>query len=76
MDSLGVFVDTNVIIEHLAGNIDLLEIREKFNILYTNSIVFSEALMVYLRALTGKGRTHSSTIRNSSKAMNPNSGNF
>ena len=42
-----------MIIEHLAGNIDLLEIREKF-ILYTNSIVFSETLMVYLRALTGE----------------------
>ena len=54
MDGLRAFVDTNMIIEHLVGSIDLLEIREKFNILYTNSIVFSEALMVYLRALTGE----------------------
>ncbi len=54
MDSLGAFIDTNVIIEHLAGSIDVLEIREKFDILYTNGIVFSEALMVYLRALTGE----------------------
>ncbi|KUH34417.1 nucleotide-binding protein [Thermococcus celericrescens] len=54
MGSLTAFVDTNVIIEHLEGNIDLLDIMERFNVLYSNSIVFSEALMVYLRALTGE----------------------
>ena len=66
MDGLGAFVDTNVIIEHLVGNIDLLEIQEKFNILYANSIVFSEALMVYLRALTGK-RTY--TLKHNPKLI-------
>ncbi len=54
MDGLAAFVDTNVIIEHLAGNFDILEIREKFNVLYSNDIVFSESLMVYIRALTGE----------------------
>ncbi|WP_010480061.1 type II toxin-antitoxin system VapC family toxin [Thermococcus zilligii] len=54
MGPLTAFVDTNVIIEHLEGNVDLLDIRERFDALYSNSIVFSEALMVYLRALTGE----------------------
>ncbi|WP_297555934.1 type II toxin-antitoxin system VapC family toxin [Thermococcus sp.] len=54
MDRLTAFIDTNIIIEHLGGNIDLLDLRERFDILYSNSIVFSEALMVYLRALTGE----------------------
>lgn len=54
MDSLSAFVDTNVIVEHLVGNIDILKIREMFDVLYSNSVVFSESLMVYLRALTGK----------------------
>lgn len=54
MGYLAAFVDTNVIIEHLKGNIDLLDLRERFDVLYSNSIVFSEALMVYLRALTGE----------------------
>ncbi|QDA30600.1 PIN domain-containing protein [Thermococcus indicus] len=54
MGHLAAFVDTNVIIEHLKGNIDLLDLRERFNVLYSNSIVFSEALMVYMRALTGE----------------------
>ncbi|NJE45914.1 PIN domain-containing protein [Thermococcus sp. GR7] len=54
MGHLTAFVDTNVIIEHLGGNIDLLDLRERFDVLYSNSIVFSEALMVYLRALTGE----------------------
>ena len=54
MGPLTAFVDTNVIIEHLEGNVDLLDIRERFDVLYSNSIVFSEALMVYLRALTGE----------------------
>lgn len=35
MDSLAAFVDTNVIIEHLAGNLDIPEVREKFNVLYS-----------------------------------------
>ena len=54
MGPLTAFVGTNVIIEHLEGNINLLDIREIFDVLYSNSIVFSEALMVYLRALTGE----------------------
>jgi len=54
MGPLTAFVDTNVIIEHLEGNVDLLDIRERFDVLYSNSIVFSEVLMVYLRALTGE----------------------
>ncbi|WP_297067296.1 type II toxin-antitoxin system VapC family toxin [Thermococcus sp.] len=54
MGPLTAFVDTNVIIEHLEGNIDLLTLREKFDVLYSNSTVFSEALVVYLRALTGE----------------------
>lgn len=54
MDGLAAFVDTNVIIEHLEGNIDLLDLKERFDILYSNGIVFSEALMVYIRALTGE----------------------
>ncbi|MDV3104086.1 PIN domain-containing protein [Thermococcus waiotapuensis] len=54
MGPLTAFVDTNVIIEHLEGNVDLLDIRERLDALYSNSIVFSEALMVYLRALTGE----------------------
>ncbi|NJE47926.1 PIN domain-containing protein, partial [Thermococcus sp. GR7] len=54
MDGLAAFVDTNVIIKHLEGNIDLLDLKEGFDILYSNGIVFSEALMVYIRALTGE----------------------
>ena len=41
MGHLTAFVDTNVIIEHLGGNIDLLDLRERFDILYSNSIVLS-----------------------------------
>lgn len=51
---MSAFVDTNVIIEHLTGNLDILEVRERFDVLYSNSIVFSKSLMVYLRALTGE----------------------
>ena len=53
MGSLKAFVDTNVIIGHLEGNIDLSELRNKFR-LCSNAIVFSEAFMVYLKAITGK----------------------
>ena len=54
MGSLKVFVDSNVILEHLKGTIDLTKIRRKEFNLYTNSIVFSEVLYVYLKVITGK----------------------
>ncbi|MHA1333206.1 MAG: PIN domain-containing protein [Candidatus Odinarchaeia archaeon] len=47
------FIDTNVILHHLEGKIDLSKFREKFT-LCSNIIVFSEVFMVYLKALTGK----------------------
>ena len=53
MGDLKAFIDTNVIINHLEGKVDLSELRSKFR-LYSNAIVFSEAFMVYLKAITGK----------------------
>ena len=53
MGSLKAFVDTNVIIRHLEGEINLSEIRSRFK-LYSNAVVFSEVFMVYIKALTGK----------------------
>ena len=54
MGDLRAFIDTNVILDHLEGKVDLLEIREKIGTLYSNIIVFSEAFMVYLKAITGE----------------------
>lgn len=53
MGDLKAFVDTNVILNHLEGKVDLSRIRDKF-ILCSNTIVFSETFMVYLKAITGK----------------------
>nr|MDO8082688.1 PIN domain-containing protein [Candidatus Freyarchaeota archaeon] len=53
MGELKAFVDTNVILNHLEGNVDLSKIRDKF-VLCSNAIVFSEAFLVYLKAMTGK----------------------
>lgn len=52
MGDIKVFIDSNIILEHLKGTIDLAQIRAIQN-LYTNSIVLSEALYVYLKAITG-----------------------
>ena len=51
--NLKAFVDSNVILRHLEGKINLLDIRNKFTV-YTNAIVFSEIFMVYLKIITGK----------------------
>ncbi len=53
MGDLKAFVDSNVIINHLEGKLDLSEIRNKYT-LHSNAIVFSEVFMVYLKAITGK----------------------
>lgn len=53
MGDLKAFVDSNVIINHLEGKLDLSELRGKYT-LYTNAIIFSEVFMVYLKAITGK----------------------
>ncbi len=53
MGDLKVFVDSNVILQHLEGKIDLSKIRNDVNIC-TNIIIFSEVMYVYLKALTGK----------------------
>jgi len=53
MGDLKAFVDSNVIINHLEGELDLSELRSKYT-LYSNAIVFSEVFMVYLKAITGK----------------------
>ena len=48
MENLKVFIDTNVLINHIEGKVDLSGLRSKFR-LYSNAIVFSEAFMVILR---------------------------
>jgi len=53
MGDLKAFVDSNVIINHLEGKLDLSELRSEYT-LYSNAIVFSEVFMVYLKAITGK----------------------
>ncbi|MDI3502521.1 MAG: uncharacterized protein PWR13_934 [Archaeoglobi archaeon] len=53
MGDLKAFVDSNVIISHLEGKLDLSELRSKYT-LCSNAIVFSEVFMVYLKAITGK----------------------
>ncbi|HUU79319.1 MAG TPA: type II toxin-antitoxin system VapC family toxin [candidate division Zixibacteria bacterium] len=52
MGDIKVFIDSNIILNHLKGTIDLALLRATHN-LYTNSIVLSEVLYVYLKALTG-----------------------
>lgn len=51
--SLRAFIDTNVILKHLSGKVDLLDIKKKFK-MYINVVVFSEVFMVYLKAITGE----------------------
>ena len=53
MGNLKAFVDSNVIIKHLEGELDLSELRSKYT-LCSNAIVFSEVFLVYLKAITGK----------------------
>ncbi len=53
MGAIKAFVDSNVIINHFSGNINILELLEKYE-LYINSIVFSEVLMVYLKLITNE----------------------
>lgn len=53
MGDLKAFVDSNVILNHLGGKLDLSELRSKYR-LHSNAIVFSEVFMVYLKAITGK----------------------
>ncbi len=53
MGDLKAFADSNVIINHLEGKLDLSELRSKYA-LYSNAIVFSEVFLVYLKAITGK----------------------
>lgn len=50
MGDLKAFVDSNVIINHLEGKLDLSELRSKYR-LHSNAIVFSEVSMVYLKAI-------------------------
>ena len=52
MGDIKVFIDSNIILNHLKGTIDLAKLRATHN-LYTNSIVLSEVLYVYLKALSG-----------------------
>ena len=53
MGVIKAFVDSNVIINHFSGNVNILELLEKYE-LYINSIVFSEVLMVYLKLITNE----------------------
>ena len=53
MGDLKASVDSNVIIDHLEGELDLSELRSKYT-LCSNAIVFSEVFLVYLKAITGK----------------------
>jgi predicted nucleic acid-binding protein len=53
MGDIKAFVDSNVIINHFSGNINILELLEKYE-LYINPIVFSEVLMVYLKLITNE----------------------
>jgi len=53
MGDLKAFVDSNVIINHLEGKLDLSELRNKYT-LCSNAVVFSEVFLVYLKAITGK----------------------
>ncbi|MEO2116997.1 MAG: PIN domain-containing protein, partial [Methanocaldococcus sp.] len=53
MGSIKAFADSNVIINHFSGNVNILELLEKYE-LYINSIVFSEVLMVYLKLITNE----------------------
>ncbi|WP_456369574.1 hypothetical protein [Geoglobus sp.] len=50
MGDLKAFVDSNVIINHLEGKLDLSELRSKYS-LHSNAIVFIEVFMVYLKAI-------------------------
>jgi len=52
MGDITVFIDSNVILEHLKGSVDLATLRATHN-LHINSIVISEVLYVYLKAITG-----------------------
>ena len=53
MERLRAFVDSNAVVRHLEGELDLSELRTKY-VLCSNVIVFSEVLLVYLKAITGK----------------------
>ncbi len=53
MGDLKAFVDSNVIINHLEGKLDLSELRNKYT-LCSNAVVFSKVFLVYLKAITGK----------------------
>ncbi|MHA1401580.1 MAG: type II toxin-antitoxin system VapC family toxin [Candidatus Heimdallarchaeaceae archaeon] len=53
MGVIEAFVDSNVIIKHLTGDVNLSELRKRYK-LYSNIIVFSEVYYVYLKALTDK----------------------
>jgi len=52
MGDMKIFVDSNVILNHLEGTLDIAQLRA-FHNLYTNSIVLSEVLYVYLKAKSG-----------------------
>ncbi len=52
MGDIKVFIDSNIILKHLNGTLDLAPLRAKHN-LYTNSVVLSEVLYVYLKAKSG-----------------------
>ena len=53
MGNLKAFVDSNVILNHLEGNLSLSDLRSKYA-LCSNAIVFSEVFLVYLKVITGK----------------------
>ncbi|AIJ06366.1 hypothetical protein JH146_1524 [Methanocaldococcus bathoardescens] len=53
MGTIKAFVNSNVIINHFSGNVNILELLEKYE-LYINPIVFSEVLMVYLKLITNE----------------------
>jgi|Deesub1362A_J573_1020465.scaffolds.fasta_scaffold25571_2 hypothetical protein len=53
MGDLTAFTDSNVILNHLEGKLDLSELRNKYT-LCSNAIVFSEVFIVYVKAITRK----------------------
>jgi predicted nucleic acid-binding protein len=44
MGFVGIVVDSNVLLEHLKGTIDLTKIRKQEKVLFINNIVISEVL--------------------------------
>jgi predicted nucleic acid-binding protein len=63
MGDLKAFIDSNIIVNHLEGKLDLSELRSRYT-LCLNVIVFSEVFLVYLKAITGKKTYELKRIQN------------